>query len=188
MYAVESFNCNGILSRFHFVFNEAEKKYFLALEKNIKAHDVYSKLAYPPMVTNKSADQVDLSDYIKGNIPVFSFVDPFGYKSTSAKQIWDLVHGVGSDCIFFFNANRIIVDFNKDNKERDFKDLFGKRYSQLCDEIANSDSHHKKMKAILNAFSKNLIDIVKEETYNYQLYILPFRKLFVEIIGGDLLE
>lgn len=174
MDAVESFNGNGILSRFHFVFNEYDKKLFLDLEKNIKAHDIYPKLAYVPIVTNKTADQVDLSDYIKGNTPVFSFVDPFGYKSTSAKQIWDLVHGVGSDCIFFFNANRIIVDFNKDNKERDFKDLFGKRYSQLCDEIANSDSHHKKMKAVLNAFSKNLIDIVKEETYNYQLYILPF--------------
>ena len=174
MDAVESFNDAHVLSRFHLVFNEVNKKYYSALEKNIKAHDIYSKLAYAPIVTNKSADQVDLSDYIKGNIPVFSFVDPFGYKSTSAKQIWDLVHGIGSDCIFFFNANRIIVDFNKDNKERDFKDLFGKSYSQLCDEIANCDTHHEKMKAVLSAFSKNLMDIVKEETYSFQLYILPF--------------
>lgn len=174
MDAVEFFNDKQILSRIHFVFNEAEKKYYSALVDNIKSHNIYSKLKNPPIITNKPADQIDLSTYLSSNIPFFSFIDPFGYKSTSAKQIWDLVHSVGSDCVFFFNANRIIVDFNKDNKERDFKDLFGNRYDELSDRITKCKSHHDKMVAVLDEFSLNLMDIVKREKYNYSLFILPF--------------
>ena len=37
-------------------------------------------------------------------------MDPFGYKGTSVEQIWQLVHNVGSDCVFFFNAS-IICDY-----------------------------------------------------------------------------
>ena len=174
MDAVEKFNDVHIFSRFHFVFNEVDKHFFSTLDKNIKTHSIYPQLVNTPIVTNKSADQVDLGVYIKGNTPVFSFVDPFGYKSTSAKQIWDLVHSVGSDCVFFFNANRIIVDFNKDNKERDFKDLFGNRYDELSERITKCKSHHDKMVAVLDEFSLNLMDIVNSEKYNYSLFILPF--------------
>ena len=174
MDALEAYNDNKVFDRFHFVFNEDNKVYYDKLVDNIKSHTLYTRLNNKPIITNQSAEQIDLSVYAKGNNPVFSFVDPFGYKSTSAKQIWDLVHGIGSDCIFFFNANRIIMDFKKDNKEQIFRELFGDYYSELGNKLSKIQSHHEKMAKVLEAFSMNLKDLVKSKPYNYQLFVLPF--------------
>lgn len=174
MDALEAYNDNKVFDRFHFVFNEDNKVYYDKLVDNIKSHTLYTRLNNEPIITNQSAEQIDLSVYAKGNNPVFSFVDPFGYKSTSAKQIWDLVHGIGSDCIFFFNANRIIMDFKKDNKEHFFRELFGDYYSELGNKLSKIQSHHEKMAKVLEAFSMNLKDLVKSKPNNYQLFVLPF--------------
>ena len=142
------------------VFNERDKEYFDKLKNNVINHEVYNNLAYKPIITNVDAADVDLSQYLKGNVPAFSFVDPFGYKGTSVEQIWQLVHNVGSDCVFFFNANRIIMDFDKPNKDRDFSKLFGEYYDELSKKIQNCPSHYSKMKLVLKAFTMNLQNVV----------------------------
>lgn len=156
------------------VFNERDKEYFDKLKNNVINHEAYNNLAYKPVITNVDAADVDLSQYLKGNVPAFSFVDPFGYKGTSVEQIWQLVHNVGSDCVFFFNANRIIMDFDKPNKDRDFTKLFGGYYDKLSKEIQNCPSHYSKMKLVLNAFTMNLQNIVYKQRYNFKLFVLPF--------------
>lgn len=156
------------------VFNERDKKLFNELVSNITSHSVYNSLIYKPIITNMDAANVNLSNYLKDNAPAFSFVDPFGYKSTSANQIVDLINNIGSDCIFFLNANRIIMDFDKSNKESDFIDLFGKYYGAISNKMSENESHHKKMEIVLRAFSANLQNILKQKSCNYKLFILPF--------------
>ena len=131
-------------------------------------------LLFPPIIENEDAADINLMPYLTNRDPVFSFIDPFGYVGTSAERIWNLVKNIGSDCIFFFNANRILMDLNKVNKEYDFMRIFGGEYSALQDGLKAEGKHHKKMSMVLDAFSKNLIGIVQTQAFKYQLYILPF--------------
>ena len=125
---IEASDQNNLKRKIQCVFNEADEKYYGQLYNNITNHKVYGRLFHKPIILNKDAAAVDLHPYLDGQSPVFSFIDPFGYKSTSADQIWSLVKNIGSDCIFFFNANRIILDFNKLGKEQDFNKIFGSCY------------------------------------------------------------
>lgn len=171
---IESSNQNDLKRKIQCVFNEADDKYYTQLQNNVTSHNVYNRLIHKPIIMNKDAADVDLQPYLNGQSPVFSFIDPFGYKSTSATQIWSLVKNVGSDCVFFFNANRIILDYNKDGKENDFKKIFGTYYSKAKEAVNSNASHNDKMKSILGAFSHNLYDIVRNQNYDYNLYLLPF--------------
>lgn len=159
-----------VFSLIHFYFNEIDKSYWKLLDESVKKHVVYSRLKYCPLITNQNAEDVDLSQ-IKSNRPVFSFVDPFGYASTSARQIWNLVNNVGSDCVFFFNANRITVDINKPDQEHYFYQLFGNEFPRLKEDIQAESSHRQKMIKVLRCFSDNLYNSKKP---GYKLYILPF--------------
>jgi hypothetical protein len=40
-------------------------------------------------------------------VPAFLFFDPFGYKTLSVNMIQSILKNPGSECIFFFNYNRI---------------------------------------------------------------------------------
>lgn len=160
------------------VFNERKKEFYNKLKENISSHEAYDQLLFKPIIMNEDAADINLHQYVNGRNPVFSFIDPFGYKGVSATQIWQLVKNIGSDCIFFFNANRIIMDFSKPNKEREFTDIFGKRYQELSEDLQKSETHFLKMKSVLKAFSENLQDIVQSQTFDYQLYILPFAFCF----------
>lgn len=172
--AINSYDNKIVLNRMQCVFNEADTKLYERLVENVMAHKIYDELSLKPIITNNDAADIDLSQYLNNHAPVFSFVDPFGYKSTSTRQIWSLVQNIGSDCIFFFNANRIILDFMKPNKERDFIEIFGEYYFSLSEDLTKQISHHQKMQKVLNAFSLNLKDIVRSHNYNYKLFILPF--------------
>ena len=172
--AIQSYDNGEVLNHMQCVFNEADTSLYKKLIDNVMSHEIYNKLFLKPVITNTDAANVDLSKYLNSYAPVFSFVDPFGYKSTSAKQIWSLVQNVGSDCIFFFNANRIILDFAKPNKDSDFKELFGKYYTNLSEKLTENITHHQKMIEVLKSFSLNLKDIVHKQNYDYKLFILPF--------------
>lgn len=171
---IEASDQNNLKRKIQCVFNEADEKYYGQLYNNITNHKVYGRLFHKPIILNKDAAAVDLHPYLDGQSPVFSFIDPFGYKSTSADQIWSLVKNIGSDCIFFFNANRIILDFNKLGKEQDFNKIFGSCYLGAQKAVNSNQTHDEKMKRILCAFSQNLYNIVLNENYDYNLFILPF--------------
>lgn len=161
-------------SKIQFVFNDSDENYVEELQKNLSQHPLYNELTHKPHIHNKLADQVDLKQYTKAKDPIFSFIDPFGYKCTSTQQIWNLIMNQGSDCIFFFNANRFLMDIAKDKKD-DFEPLFGKYYKHLS-EISDSNSKHpEKITNILKLFSQNIIDNMPE---NLKVFVLPFGFFF----------
>jgi len=157
-------------SKMQFIFNDSDESCCIELQTNLLHHPLYNELKHKPHIYNKLADQVDLKLYTNSRDPIFSFIDPFGYKCTSTQQIWDLIKNQGSDCIFFFNANRFLMDIPKD-KRNDFEPLFGKYYEKLP-EIRDSNSKHtEKIHNILTLFSKNIIDNIPR---NLKIFVLPF--------------
>lgn len=58
-------------------------------------------------------------------IPTFSFVDPWGYKGLSLGLIEAVLKDWGSDCVFFFNYNRINMGLGNDIVREHMDALFG---------------------------------------------------------------
>lgn len=168
---------DNILSEIEMIFNDENKSFFQSLTDSIVAHPVYEKMKNKPQITNLTAKDVDIQNYLNQGKPIFSFVDPWGYKDVSANQIKDFVSAIGSDCILFFNVNRILQDLSKPKREAHMMKIFGDEYDNVVDIAKNGLlSQQEKSKAFLKSFAKNLyINEFKElKEKGYRLFILPF--------------
>ena len=96
---IAAFKNDSIRDHLKMVFNDHDKNYVSRLENAVNCHPVIQKLKHQPQITCLEASDVDLSKYTNNNDPVFSFVDPWGYKDVSAAQVWKLVKNIGSDCV-----------------------------------------------------------------------------------------
>lgn len=173
---VNQFKEDKVRQSLKIVFNDHDPKLISALQKNLSTHPVMPKLKYKPQILNLKAAEVDLSAYTKGNNPIFSFVDPWGYKDVSTKQVWSLVKNIGSDCVLFFNSDRILQDINKPANETDFQQIFGDMFKQA--KSVQTDpylSQRQKSEKFVSLFSQNLYSTVKKETGNKKrVFVLPF--------------
>ncbi len=89
-------------------FNDADRTTALALEQAILALDGRDKLKHQPKVQSAAvndevADWYEAKDYVA----TLTFIDPFGYAGLSARLIQATLKDQGSECIFFFNFNRV---------------------------------------------------------------------------------
>lgn len=176
---VEQFGNNDIREKLHIIFNDRDSNYVERLKAHVFAHPVLPKLKHEPVITNLRASDVDLSAYTNGNNPVFSFVDPWGYKDVTVSQVWNLVKNIGSDCVLFFNSGRILQDISKQANKTDFEQLFGPYYAEAKDIQKRPDmTQRQKAEEFVVLFSKNLYKTFNEESNGkYKMYVLPF---FVE--------
>ncbi|MGL4392863.1 MAG: three-Cys-motif partner protein TcmP [Fusobacteriaceae bacterium] len=167
------------------VFNDSSKENYDKIKKHIEEHDVFSKLKLKPDFYNLSASEVNIDKYLNSKTPVFSFVDPFGYKDVSVSLIEKLVKNSGSDVILFFNTKRLRMDAYKENVEQHLKLLFGERLIHLR-EITNTCTKDK-TKTIISLFSQNL----REEMINYNgkffVFDFPFYSSDKNIISHNIL-
>lgn len=173
---VDNFKSDDARNRLKIVFNDHDVKLVEKLKENISNHPVISKLKYSPEILNLSAAEVDLSLYTQERNPIFSFVDPWGYKDVSASQVWKLVRNIGSDCVLFFNADRILQDINKPANETDFREIFGGNFERA--QTLQGDrtlSQKAKAEKFLLLFSQNLYQTVwRDYNTKVRLFILPF--------------
>jgi three-Cys-motif partner protein len=90
------------------IFNDAHEPHARSLEEAIDSMPDIGKLRYKPRVGNYQVGPaiVERLDAIK-MVPTLLFVDPWGYKGLSLKLINSVLRHWGSDCIVFFNYNRI---------------------------------------------------------------------------------
>lgn len=173
---IENCKDDSVRNHLRIVFNDHNADYIAKLKSSIATHPVLPKLKYQPQITNLKASDVDLSVYTKGNNPIFSFVDPWGYKDVSSSQVWKLVKNMGSDCVLFFNSDRILQDISKPANEADFRQIFGE-YFEEAKSIQNKSTmtQRKKAEMFLVLFAKNLyLSIRQEPSKNYRVYVLPF--------------
>lgn len=150
------------------IFNDADSDHVMNLKAEIENLHGIQKLAITPRVTNFriGTDAVDEISSVS-EFPTLFFIDPFGYKGLSIDMIGKAIRSWGSDCIFFFNYNRISPGISNPMVTTLMDQLFGKvRADQLRSEITGTSSAKRKQ-LILSA----LIDGLREVGGKY---VLPF--------------
>lgn len=167
---------DDIRNKLRIVFNDENSNSISKLKEIINNHEVVSKLKYPIEITSKRAGEVNIKEYTDKECPIFSFIDPWGYKDVSVTQTWELVKNRGSDSVLFFNSNRFIMDINKKSQACHLEPIFGDQLSEV-EKVVNNSKVDQKQKAqrVVELFSKNLInEMAKSKYMDYKLYVLPF--------------
>lgn len=168
---IQSVLSNPILTgKMNFFFNDKDQKNTHILQQAALQMDTASKLKDKIQYYNETIDR----DFyrrlsIPPNMPVLSFVDPFGYKGLTMDLINCLISNSGSDCIFFFNYNRINMALSSNTKfDEHLNSLFGdERTANLKKKLASMKSEQREP-TVLNA----LIEALRENKSNF---VLPFK-------------
>lgn len=167
----------ALLHKMSFVFNDKDSNNTAMLQQSISQLDENAKLKGRLQFYNETVEQDFYSRLnIPANMPVLSFVDPFGYKGLTMNLINRLINNSGSDCIFFFNYNRINMALSSNTKfDEHLKSLFGdNRTAELKKQLAHQPPERREP-IVLNA----LIDALRENKSNY---VLPFKFYSTEML------
>lgn len=174
---IEGFKSDDIRNKLHLIFNDEKEEFYDSLCENIKQHPVYTRLNHPPIIQNCKASEVDLTSFLSGRKPKFSFIDPWGYKDVSTEQIGELVKSIGSDCVLFFNSNRILQDLSKDGSKEHMEKIFGDLLPEAIRIQKDSGiSQPVKCKRFVSLFAENLYTTHFEplKKQHFRLFVLPF--------------
>ena len=172
---VRDFENNDIRDKLALILNDKDPVYVSKLRGCVYNHEVCNLLKYRPVIMNLEASKVDISNYVSRSTPAFSFIDPFGYIDVSARQIWTLVKNAGSDCVLFFNTDRILRDIGKPSQEEYFRQIFEGELETAKEIHLSRDSQKAKCEKFLMLFAKVLYKKMNQESFTYSLYTLPFR-------------
>lgn len=109
------------------LFNDKDAANIGRLKAAIEALPGIEKLKYKPQVSNAIVGEEIATKFASIKlVPTFFFVDPWGYKGLSLRLINSVLQNWGSDCIFFFNYNRINMGLNNEAVREHMDALFGK--------------------------------------------------------------
>ena len=149
-------------------FNDLDTGYVDRLRSEIFKIPGIDTLTHQPRFSNFEVSQGGLGLLNSlGTIPIFSFLDPFGYKGISLELINAAIRNRGSDSVFFFNYNRM-------NQAAE-NDLFMKRVEQIF-----TPEHAHALRAGLSQCTQQERELVILEHLCNALkdsgprYILPF--------------
>lgn len=108
------------------IFNDAHEPHARSLEAAIDSIPGIEQLRFKPRVGNYQVGPaiVEKLEAIK-LVPSLLFVDPWGYKGLSLRLITSVLRHWGSDCIIFFNYNRINSGINNLAVREHMDALFG---------------------------------------------------------------
>lgn len=157
--------CNKVVT----IFNDANPEFVDILKNEIDKLPGVDRLKYKPVVNNTVVGEELASLFEKHSlVPTFSFIDPWGYKGLSAKLIGSLIKDWGSDCIFYFNYNRINAGINNRLVEEHMNSIFGAdRVKQLRQKLQGLTPEEREL-TIINELAEYLSE-------NRTNYVLPFR-------------
>lgn len=117
----------------HLVMNmvDSDPEYCALLEKRIGAHPRFSCLKHRPQVTCGKVGS-SLAAQLSGTrlVPTFLFADPWGYAGLSLDLFEAVLKDWGSECVFFFNYNRINAAITNAKVSHLIEDLLGKQQAQ----------------------------------------------------------
>ncbi|WP_342603835.1 three-Cys-motif partner protein TcmP [Peribacillus sp. FSL E2-0159] len=153
------------------VFNDAHPDISQQLKDNIMDLPHLGTLKFKPQVLNTEVgDEIAGIFSAKKLIPILAFIDPWGYKGLTTKLINALIKDFGSDCIFFFNYNRISMGINNPLVVQHMNALFGKeRANEMRVKLKDLSSEEKEA-YIVNELAEALSD-------EHSNLVLPFRFL-----------
>lgn len=166
-----------ICERMYFLFNDVNEDSLdnlrncvsiIAKDNSLVDHIVFSNR----MIEFNTAQRFHIKDE---NMPILSFVDPFGYKGLTIDLINKLIQNRGSDCIFFFNYNRINMALSNNNIfDAHLNGIFGSRTQELKQALKGLTPNQREPK-ILEA----LVEALCQGNSNY---VIPFKFYSKEMI------
>lgn len=165
-----------LVEKMMFLFNDNDQANVNSLQREISSLDADGKLKQIQFFSKTIDIDSHRSLLIPKNVPVLSFVDPFGYKGLTRDLINKLIANSGSDCIFFFNYNRINMALSSNTKFDDHLiGIFGEERTKSLKTQLASLSPSQREPIVINA----LIEALIEDKGNY---VLPFKFYSAEML------
>jgi three-Cys-motif partner protein len=97
-----------IAAKFIGLFNDSDPNHVDSLKTAIDALPDIKNLRHAPSVACNEVGEATVQYFERvKTIPLFTFIDPFGYKGLSLRLINAVVKDWGCDCVFFLNYTRV---------------------------------------------------------------------------------
>lgn len=114
------------------IFNDKIGRHTELLKAEISEIPEIDSLRYPPVVLNHEVDEALAAALQRIQlVPALFFLDPWGYKGLSLDLLNAALKDWGSECIFFFNYNRINMSLNNPIVRQSMNALFGERRAEV---------------------------------------------------------
>ena len=151
------------------MFNDEDPEHTKNLAGEIAKLPGIEFLKYPPKVrTGNVGESIAANLKSVSLIPTFSFIDPFGYKGLSLGLVQGAIKDWGSDCVFFFNYNRINAGISNELVDEHMDALFGaERAARLRAAVKGSTPTQREALVL-----EHLAQAIKELGGRH---VLPFR-------------
>ena len=150
------------------IFNDVNKNNSGSLAKAIEEIPRIDSLKYAPQVDNiEIGDEISKVFEKMSLVPTLFFVDPWGYKGLSLRLINSVLKDWGSDCIFFFNYNRINAGLSNPPVKEHMDALFGEERANALRKRLNNLSPYEREMTIVEELVHALKDLGGK-------YVLPF--------------
>jgi three-Cys-motif partner protein len=153
------------------IFNDAHTPHARSLEEAIDSTPEFGLLKFKPRVGNYQVgpEVVERFEGIE-MVPTLLFVDPWGYKGLSLRLINSVLRHWGSDCIIFFNYNRINSGLNNPTVKEHMDALFGVERARKL----RARLEHERLKPLgrERVILKEIADAFREKGGEF---FLPFR-------------
>ena len=140
------------------LFNDDNEGHVRSLEAAINNLPGIDRLRYQPKFWNKRVEG-EVAEHFKtiALVPTLLFADPWGYKGLSLDLIKCVLRNWGTDCIFFFNFNRVNMHLGQPIMDRNMNDLFGEqRADELRRQLDLLDNPPEREKAVVHAIADEL--------------------------------
>lgn len=152
------------------IFNDKDENNTNSLREAIAAVPGIEGLKYAPNIwTGEVGDEIVKTFASRKMVSTFLFVDPFGYKGLSLQLVNSVLKDWGSDCVFFFNYNRINMGLNNEAVLPHMEALFGpQRTKSLRDRFTTTANPIDRETFIVDEMSIALKEMGGK-------FVLPFR-------------
>lgn len=156
-------------------FNDKDEHHVRELDREIDALPGIARLKHKPKVHSEEVGDKIVAMFSEHSaIPTLFFIDPWGYKGLSLRLINSVLKDWGSECIVFFNYNRVSMGLANDAVREHMDSIFGgERAARLRERVASLDPTEREL-----AIVEELATALKEMGARF---VLPFR--FMNDVG-----
>jgi three-Cys-motif partner protein len=149
-------------------FNDKNPKYIESLRIAVASLENIDVLSNLPTISNLTVSGEISHRYAGRRLPPsLFFLDPWGYKGLSPDLIRGAIKDWASECLLFFNYDRINRDLENSLAKDNIDDLFGKLRADKLRERVKAEIPYKREEIIIQEFCEALREMGGQ-------YVLPF--------------